>query len=145
MTERRPPPAAQPQQPNSIRLLQINLNKSERAHLAIINERVSQNYDIILIEEPYTTTFNAIRTPTNFRQIYPSHRTHEQDQIRSVIWVNRKLDTKNWKAIDVPGTGDITAVQLFFFQAHTARSLSSTYTMTVLTLGTKRHSEDLRV
>lgn len=45
---------------NKLRLLQINLNKSEKAHLDIINERVSQKYDIILIQEPYTTTFNAI-------------------------------------------------------------------------------------
>ena len=41
-----------------IQILQINLNKSEKAHLVIINERVSRDYDIMLIQEPYTTIFN---------------------------------------------------------------------------------------
>jgi hypothetical protein len=69
----------------TLRLLQINLNKSEKAHLDIINENLSQDYDLILIQEPYTTTFNAIRTPTNFRPVFPVHRLTSQDQIRSVI------------------------------------------------------------
>jgi hypothetical protein len=103
MPEHQPPPEAQPQQLNSIRILQINLNKSECAHLDIINERVSQKFDIMLIQEPYGTIFNTIRTPTNFRPIFPSHRLGNEGTSRSVIWVNSKLDTKNWKALDVPG------------------------------------------
>ena len=97
-----------------LQLLQINLNKSEKAHLDIINERVSQNYNIILIQEPHTTAFNVIRTPTNFRPVFPAHRlqNQNQDQICSVIWVNRKLNTENWKALDIPGTNNITAIQL---------------------------------
>ena len=99
---------------NRLRIFQINLNKSERAHLDILNENVSQKYDIMLIQEPYTTTFNAIRTPPNFRPVFPSHRRQNQDieQIRSVIWVNRKLDTKNWITLDIPGTNDLTAIQI---------------------------------
>ena len=66
---------------NSLCLFQINLNKSEKAHLDIINEKVSENYNIILIQEPYTTQFNAIRMPTNFRLVFPAHRFQSQDQI----------------------------------------------------------------
>ena len=95
-----------------LRILQINLNKSEKAHLDIINERVSNSYDIILIQEPYTTVFNAVRTPANFRPVFPSHRFQSEDQFCSVIWVNKKLDTKDWLILDVPGTNDITAIQL---------------------------------
>jgi endonuclease/exonuclease/phosphatase family metal-dependent hydrolase len=112
MPEHQPLPNAQPQQLDSIRLLQIDLNKLECAHLDIINERVSQRFDIILIQEPYGTIFNAIRTPTNFRPIFPSHRIGNEGTMRSVIWVNSKLDTKNWMALDVPGTNDIMAIQL---------------------------------
>ena len=97
---------------NSIKILQINLNKSEKAHLNIINEKVSHIYNIILIPEPYTTVFNAIRTPANFRPVYPSNRFQDNTQIRSVIWVNKKLDTKNWTILDVQDTNDITAIQL---------------------------------
>ena len=95
-----------------LRILQINLNKSEKAHLDIISERVSEKYDIMLIQEPYTTRFNAIRTPTNFRPVFPSNRFADESQIRSVIWVNRRLETKNWTIIDIQNTNDITAIQL---------------------------------
>ena len=56
---------------NYIRIIQINLNKSKKAHLDIINKNVSTNYNLMLIQEPYTTTFNAICTPANFRLIFP--------------------------------------------------------------------------
>ena len=105
-------PIIQQDEPKSIVILQINLNKSEKAHLDIINEDVSQKYDIILIQEPYTTTFNMIRTPANFRPVYPLHRLQDDDQIRSVIWVNKRLDTKDWVILDVPESNDITAIQL---------------------------------
>ena len=78
----------------------------------IINERLSNKYDILLIQEPHTTKFNAIRTPTNFRPVFPSHRFKDDSPIRSVIWVNKQLETKNWKIIDIRNTNDITAIQL---------------------------------
>jgi hypothetical protein len=105
-------PAPQENQPFKIRMLQINLNKSEKAHLNIINERVSQNYEIMLIQEPYTTTFNAIRNPANFRPITLKNREDINIQVRLVIWVNKHLETKDWKIIDVQGTKDITSIQL---------------------------------
>ena len=95
-----------------IRLLQINLNKSEKAHLDIINEEVSNNYDIMLIQEPFATTLNAIRTPTNFRPVFPAHRIGNEDKVRTAIWVNKKLDTKDWIELAIPDTNDITAIQL---------------------------------
>jgi hypothetical protein len=66
----------------------------------------------MLIQEPYRTQFNVIRTPANFRPVYPTNRLQEDTPIRSVIWVNRKLDTKNWLILDIPDTNDITAIQL---------------------------------
>lgn len=45
---------------NSLNIIQINLNKSGKAYLDIINKKVSKNYNLMLIQGPYTTTFNAI-------------------------------------------------------------------------------------
>ena len=95
-----------------IKILQINLNKSEKAHLDIMNDKVSLNYDVILIQEPHTTAFNAIRTPANFRPVYPKNRLQDEAQIRSVIWISKRLDTKDWIILDIPETNDITAIQL---------------------------------
>jgi 2-methylaconitate cis-trans-isomerase PrpF len=66
MNEQQAGPIIQEDNTTKIRILQINLNKSERAHLDIINERISSEFDIMLIQEPYATAFNAIRTPSNF-------------------------------------------------------------------------------
>lgn len=71
----------------------------------MINDKVSHKYDIMLIQEPYTT-------PANFRPVYPTNRFNDDAQIRSVIWVNRKLNTKDWIILDIPDTNDISAIQL---------------------------------
>ena len=66
----------------------------------------------MLIQEPHTTAFNAIRTLTNFRPVFPTNRFKDNTQIRSMIWVNKHLETKDRKIIDIPNTNDITAIQL---------------------------------
>jgi hypothetical protein len=110
------PPLAEPNlqqnEPKSIIILQINLNKLEKAHLDLINEKVGQKYDILLIQEPHVTSFNKIRMPANFRQVFPSNMAQEDALVRSVIWVNKRLNTKDWDILEVPGTNDITAIQL---------------------------------
>jgi hypothetical protein len=105
-------PNLQQEDPQNIVIMQINLNKSEKAHLDLLNENLSQKFDIMLIQEPYTTTFNMIRTPANFRQVFQKSRCHEDNQIRSIIWVNTRLDTKDWIALNIPDTSNITAIQL---------------------------------
>lgn len=98
--------------PNRLRILQINLNKSEKAHLDLLNGPLGTRWDIILLQEPHTTKFNTIRTPMRFRQVYPADRWKEGAVVRSAIWVNTEIDTKSWKIIKVPGTNDITAIQI---------------------------------
>ncbi|PPR03263.1 hypothetical protein CVT24_012827 [Panaeolus cyanescens] len=93
-------------------ILQQNLNKSQNAHLELINDKLSDKYDIVLVKEPHITTFKNIRTPTNFRSITPDVDRANGPTIRSVIWVNRKISTQTWKEMKVPGTGDISAIQL---------------------------------
>ena len=100
------------EEPKSLSILQINLNKSEKAHLDLINEKLSLKYDIILIQDPYTTAFNGIRTPTHFRPVYPINRFQDDAQIQAVTWVNVRLDTKDWVTLDIPDSNDITAIQL---------------------------------
>ena len=106
MPERPVMPQEMDEENEKLRILQINLNKSEKAHLDIINEKLSGEYDVILIQEPYTTIFNAVRTPANFRPVFPLHRFQSEEQIRSVIWVNKKIDTKSWVILDIPGSND---------------------------------------
>jgi hypothetical protein len=105
-------PNVQQEEPKSITIMQINLNKSQKAHLELINGEASQKYDIILVQEPHVTSFNKIRTPTNFRQVFPINRLQLDAVTRSAIWVNKRLNTKDWDILDVPDNNDITAIQL---------------------------------
>lgn len=98
--------------PDRLRILQINLNKSEKAHLDLINSALGKYWDVILIQEPYLTFLGHIQTPNGFVGIYPTDRLRNQENIvRSVIWINSSLSTNSWKAISIPGNNDLTAVQ----------------------------------
>ena len=66
MTENQEQMQEQMENTNNLQIIQINLNKSKKAHLDIINGRTSKHYDIMLIQEPHTTTFNATHMPPNF-------------------------------------------------------------------------------
>ena len=66
----------------------------------------------MLLQEPHITKFNTIRTPMRFRQVYPADRWKDGAVVRSAIWVNTEINTKSWKIIKIPGTNDITAIQM---------------------------------
>jgi Endonuclease-reverse transcriptase len=94
-------------------MLQINLNKSEKAHLDLLNNVSTTDWDVILIQEPHIVTpFNHIRTPRNFRQVFPENRARNGGTVRSIIWVSKQLETTRWEIVDIPDTNDITAIQL---------------------------------
>jgi hypothetical protein len=101
------------QTPIKLRLLQLNLNKSEKAHLEFVNNITKDKWDVILVQEPHMINrFNAIRTPTNFRPVFPENRGRNDAPVRSVIWVSSALDTRAWKIVNIPDTNDLTAIQL---------------------------------
>ncbi|TFK38889.1 hypothetical protein BDQ12DRAFT_588473, partial [Crucibulum laeve] len=52
-------------------ILQLNLRKSEKAHLAQINGNLAVNWDLILIQEPHLTFYSNIHTPNGFCPISP--------------------------------------------------------------------------
>ena len=99
--------------PDRLQIFQLNLNKSEKAHLDLINGALGNNWDILLIQEPYLTHLGHIRTPNGFTSIFPHDRLINQEStVRSVIWVNSKISTNSWKEISIKGNNDLTAVQI---------------------------------
>ena len=99
--------------PKGLRILQLNLNKSEVAHLDLINSAPGRNWDIILIQEPYLTFLGHVRAPNGFNSVFPVDRLVNQEApVRSVIWVNGSLSSNSWKAISIPGSNDLTAIQV---------------------------------
>jgi hypothetical protein len=96
-----------------LRIFQLNLNKSEAAHLDIINSEPGKNWDIILIQEPYLTHLGHVRAPNGFVSVFPTDRlVNQENPVRSVIWVSSSLSSNTWKAISIPGNNDLTAIQV---------------------------------
>ena len=60
----------------------------------------------------YSSSCKHFYTLNNFQPIFPANRLQNQDTIRSVIWVNKSIDTSRWISLDVPNTSDITAIQI---------------------------------
>ncbi|KAJ3743987.1 hypothetical protein DFH05DRAFT_1368095, partial [Lentinula detonsa] len=95
------------------------MHKSKTATLDLINEleganALSNTYDIICIQEPWTDRFGNARKGTKWHILYPTSRLHLEDGVllRSVILVNRRLSSEMWTQVDAPGTNDITAISL---------------------------------
>ena len=98
---------------NRLRILQININKLSKAHLDLINGALAKKWDIILIQEPHITFLGHVRTPNSFASIFPQDRLARPDLVvHSVIWVNSKLSSNSWKAINISGNNDLTAIQI---------------------------------
>lgn len=98
-----------------LRILQINLNKSEKAQLELLNNDLHKHWDIVLLQEPYTNFYRNIATPKGFRHIYPSKKARKEVDTavgcRSGIWVSTRLSTNSWYAVEVGGSPDITAIR----------------------------------
>ncbi|KAJ3518307.1 hypothetical protein NMY22_g13741 [Coprinellus aureogranulatus] len=95
-----------------LRILQINVNKSNDAHLELLNNNLHKTWDIVLIQEPHQNYFKNIATAKGFRQVYPSRKARENATPRSGIWVSERISTNTWHAVNVNDSPDITAIQL---------------------------------
>jgi endonuclease/exonuclease/phosphatase family metal-dependent hydrolase len=99
--------------PTRLRILQVNLNKSEKAHLELYNKISGKEWDIVLVQEPYLTFIGNVRTPNGFVVVAPADRYKDgAPTTRAVTWVSSSLAMSSWKIINVPGTNDVTVIQL---------------------------------
>lgn len=76
--------------------------------------RVSgKEWDIVLVQEPHVTFTGNIRTPNGFVSVVPADRYKDGAPVtRAVTWVSSALATSSWKIMNVPGTNDVTVIQM---------------------------------
>lgn len=97
---------------NSIRIRQYNLNKSLTAQHTISNTALHEDFDILLIQEPYLCHAQLTRTNRNWTPLYPYSQADNLYATRSLILVNSRISTDAYDQIPIPGTGDVTAMRL---------------------------------
>ena len=105
-------PDAAPEPPVQLRIRQANINSSKSAQDSIINATKYDNYDMILIQEPWTNSLDKVPASHKWRVVYPSNYLDNTARLRAVTLVNARLSTNFWHQIDVPDTNDLVAIQL---------------------------------
>jgi len=96
-----------------LKIWQQNTQKSSPALLTTLYT-ISEDTDIICIQEPSLNFLGFTTATLGWHPIYPTGTTHgENNEPRtcSIIMVNSRLSTNTWTQIDIP-LSDITAVQI---------------------------------
>ncbi|THU88379.1 hypothetical protein K435DRAFT_680002 [Dendrothele bispora CBS 962.96] len=96
----------------------MNLHKSKTAIFDTINEagntKLSDKFDIICIQEPWTDSIGNTRSNPRWHILYPTSKLSlpKNKILCSVILVNKRLTSNSWKQLEVNNTNDITAIEI---------------------------------
>src|SRR6266481_4386627 len=97
--------------PARLRLWQQNLNQSDKAHFDLINSLVHNDWDLLLLQEPYIDMFGNTKVNSKWHTIYPSSHLTDNATNRSVILVNVALDSNSWAQLPFEGSNNVTVLQ----------------------------------
>ncbi|OBZ68140.1 hypothetical protein A0H81_12023 [Grifola frondosa] len=100
-----------PNRPMHLRIWQQNLNKSLDAQLDLLHAANPDNYDLLLLQEPYLDHLNLTRANHHWTVVYPSRHHDDDTRSRSVILVSCKISTGAWVPISIPSP-DLTAITI---------------------------------
>ena len=94
-----------------LRISQQNLNKSLMAQLHLLNTAKPDEWDVLLIQEPWMA-FNGTRATPHWRVLYPKLYFEDNTKpLRSLILISMRIQTNNYKQIQFNSV-DVTGVIL---------------------------------
>lgn len=96
---------------NDLKILQLNIMKSRAGMEALINDQASQDLDVLLIQEPSTTSY---QTYVNHRLWHTYQPTHHDDSTRkrSLVYINKRISTSAHRQIAC-NHPDVTAIKIW--------------------------------
>ena len=98
--------------PPQLRIIQLNVNKSNACQTDfLINRLHPNNYDLVMIQEPYFDYKKDSRVSSKWIAIYPLNHHDNPLRTRSMILVNANISSNSWTALSVDNP-DITAIQI---------------------------------
>src|ERR1700677_3279491 len=96
--------------PTQLRIIQININKSNDGQTDFFINRINPNhYDIVLIQEPYFDYKKDSHISSKWIAIYPLHHLDNPLCTHSLILMNAKISSNSWTALSI-NCPDITAI-----------------------------------
>ena len=105
--------------PTRLRILQVNLNKSSKAHLELYNKVSRREWDIVLVQEPHVTVMGNIRTPNGYVTVTPVDRYKDDaPTTRAVTWVSSVMST-HWFYARGFGISHISTLTRIFLDLRT--------------------------
>ncbi|KAG9227365.1 hypothetical protein CCMSSC00406_0004096 [Pleurotus cornucopiae] len=78
----------------------------------VSNSPLHEEFNILLIQEPYLCPALFTRTNRNWVPLYPYSQAENLYPTRSIIMVNSRISTDAYEQVVIAGTGDVTAIRL---------------------------------
>ena len=100
--------------PAQLRIYQCNAHRSRITHHSILNNSLMENFDLLMIVEPYTYTQDEQHTTLIHRQwrlILPGLLTEAPARPRSIIYVNIRIPSMSYFITPSPSR-DITLISV---------------------------------
>ena len=94
-----------------LRVSQQNLNKSLTAQLHLLNTVKPDDWDVLMIQEPWMA-FNGTRATPHWRVLYPKIYFEDKSKpLRSIILVNARIPTNNYEQLQF-NMADVTGLNI---------------------------------
>ena len=97
--------------PVRLRIWQQNLNKSRVALEDLINSKIHNNYDLLILQELFINMLGNTKATSCWRVVYPSSRRVDSLLPQAVMLINTEINTNRWSQICISDTRDMVAVQ----------------------------------
>ncbi|KAH8794382.1 hypothetical protein DL96DRAFT_1482288 [Flagelloscypha sp. PMI_526] len=97
-----------------LQILSQNLNTSLAGQLQFLNNKRTNRYNILCLQEPHIDFIGNTKTiRSNWIVVYPTDRkTRRTLKYRSVIFIKKSLASGQWEELEIEGMGDITAITI---------------------------------
>ena len=81
--------------------------------MELYNKVSRKEWDVVLVQELHVTAMGNIRMPNGYVSVVPVDRYKDgASATRAVTWVSSDLATSSWKILNMPGTNDVTMIQM---------------------------------
>ena len=93
-----------------IHIWQQNMNTSHTAQLTLLNSPISDEWNILALQELALNSLGNTRASSHWRVVYPIHKFTHGEKPRVVSLVNSKISTNTWQQIPFP-LKDVVVIQ----------------------------------
>ncbi|KAF5325927.1 hypothetical protein D9611_000195 [Ephemerocybe angulata] len=92
--------------------------RKQVGELALLNDELANDWDIVLLQEPNMNYYDNILTPRGFRPVCPGADARAKGTVRSGIWMSESISTNSWEPLEMGDALDITGSSVYYNCTH---------------------------